>query len=142
MTILGRSAGQQPITRSGARAGDILYVTGALGGSILGRHMTFEPRVNLARELAKKFEIHAMVDLSDGLGRDQADEQFTSLKVTDFGKTEVQGLLTQISSNPNQVTRELGSSLLSYHATIIALKRPARFLHPLPPSTHCPDCIP
>jgi thiamine-monophosphate kinase len=70
VTILGRSAGQKPITRSGARAGDVLFVTGPLGGGILGRHMTFQPRVILARELAKNFEIHAMVDLSDGLGRD------------------------------------------------------------------------
>jgi thiamine-monophosphate kinase len=70
VTILGRSAGQKPILRSGARAGDTLFVTGPLGGSILGRHMTFQPRVALARELAKNFEIHAMLDLSDGLGRD------------------------------------------------------------------------
>ena len=52
VTILGRSAGVAPVTRAGTRAGDGLYVTGPLGGSILGRHMTFTPRVALARDLA------------------------------------------------------------------------------------------
>ena len=70
VTILGRNGGIQPITRKGAKAGDGIYVTGALGGSILGRHMTFEPRVQLARELAQTGRISAMIDLSDGLSRD------------------------------------------------------------------------
>jgi thiamine-monophosphate kinase len=70
VSILGRSAGIDPITRSGAKVGDSIYVTGPLGGSILGRHMTFEPRVNLARDLAATGAIHAMIDISDGLSRD------------------------------------------------------------------------
>jgi thiamine-monophosphate kinase len=70
VTILGRSEGVEPITRGGAKPGDRIYVTGPLGGSIHGRHMTFEPRVNLARALASEFQISAMMDLSDGLGRD------------------------------------------------------------------------
>ena len=70
VTILGRSDGIAPVTRGGARAGDHLYVTGKLGGTILGRHMTFEPRVAEARALASKFGVTAMIDLSDGLSRD------------------------------------------------------------------------
>jgi thiamine-monophosphate kinase len=70
VTILGRSAGVTPIRRCGAKPGDGVYVTGPLGGSILGRHMTFEPRVMLARELAQAGGITAMIDLSDGLSRD------------------------------------------------------------------------
>lgn len=70
VTILGRSAGIRPITRSGAKAGENLFVTGALGGSLLGRHMTFTPRIALARDLAKNHAISAMIDLSDGLSRD------------------------------------------------------------------------
>jgi thiamine-monophosphate kinase len=70
VSILGRSAGITPVGRAGAKPGDAIYVTGPLGGSILGRHMTFEPRVQLARELAANFQLHAMMDLSDGLGRD------------------------------------------------------------------------
>lgn len=70
VTILGRSAGQQPIPRDGARPGDGIYVTGPLGGSILGRHMTFEPRVHLGRQLGQHAHVSAMIDLSDGLSRD------------------------------------------------------------------------
>lgn len=70
VTILGRSAGIAPITRNGAKAGDGIYVTGPLGGSILGRHLTFEPRVHLARQLAATGGVTAMIDLSDGLSRD------------------------------------------------------------------------
>ena len=70
VTILARSAGLEPIRRSGAKTGDKLFVTGPLGGSILGRHMNIVPRIDLALELAARFELHAMLDLSDGLSRD------------------------------------------------------------------------
>jgi thiamine-monophosphate kinase len=70
VTILGRSDGVQPVTRSGAKPGDEIYVTGPLGGSILGRHMTFEPRVTLGRRLAESGRVTAMIDISDGLSRD------------------------------------------------------------------------
>jgi thiamine-monophosphate kinase len=70
VTILGRSGGIKPLTRAGAKPGDAIYVTGPLGGSIRGRHMTFEPRVALARELATAFPLTTMIDLSDGLSRD------------------------------------------------------------------------
>src|SRR5689334_16758361 len=35
VTVLGRSEGVEPITRSGAKVGDGIYVTGPLGGSIV-----------------------------------------------------------------------------------------------------------
>ena len=70
VTILGRADGIAPITRSGAKAGDGIYVSGALGGSILGRHMSFVPRIREARELAKAAAITAMIDISDGLAID------------------------------------------------------------------------
>lgn len=65
------------VTRSGARPGDFVYVTGALGGSFeratgLGRHLTFEPRLREAAWLCDTLGagLRAMMDLSDGLGRD------------------------------------------------------------------------
>jgi thiamine-monophosphate kinase len=70
VTIFGRSAGVTPVRRGGARAGEGVYVTGPLGGSILGRHLTFEPRVGLSRRLAAGGDVTAMIDLSDGLSRD------------------------------------------------------------------------
>jgi len=70
VTVLGRSAGVQPVTRRGARPGDRLYVSGPLGGSLLGRHMTFIPRIELARRLAGAARVSALIDISDGLSRD------------------------------------------------------------------------
>lgn len=61
-----------PVRRSGARPGDALCVTGRLGGSRRGHHLTFQPRVGEARALAVRFgtALHAMMDLSDGLSTD------------------------------------------------------------------------
>ena len=63
-------AARGPVLRSGARAGDTIFVSGPLGGSLLGRHLTFEPRLDLARRLANEPGLHAMMDLSDGLAMD------------------------------------------------------------------------
>ena len=71
VAVVGRSGGIAPVTRGGARVGDGLYVTGPLGGSLTsGRHLSFAPRVSLARDLAARFRLHAMADVSDGLLRD------------------------------------------------------------------------
>jgi thiamine-monophosphate kinase len=56
--------------RSGGRAGDALFVTGRLGGSLRGRHLTFTPRLAEARWLCSGHRVHAMMDLSDGLAMD------------------------------------------------------------------------
>jgi thiamine-monophosphate kinase len=70
VAMLGREEGLRPLTRSGARAGDRILVTGALGGSILGKHLEFEPRVKEALYLNRNFQIHSMIDISDGLSSD------------------------------------------------------------------------
>jgi thiamine-monophosphate kinase len=58
------------ISRAGGKKGDDLFVTGRLGGSLRGRHLRFVPRINESRWLTKNFRVHAMMDLSDGLGAD------------------------------------------------------------------------
>lgn len=76
VTIIARPGGRPPVRRDEARPGDSVYVTGQLGGSIepdgQGHHLTFEPRIELALALADQLgeRLHAMIDLSDGLGRD------------------------------------------------------------------------
>lgn len=72
VTAFGQPMGGQVWTRSGAKPGDHLLVTGRLGGSLLGRHLDFEPRVNEARALASSYSIHAAMDVSDGLAMDLA----------------------------------------------------------------------
>jgi thiamine-monophosphate kinase len=56
--------------RSGGRPGDLLYVTGRLGGSHAGKHLDFTPRLAEARWLVAHFRLRAMMDLSDGLAAD------------------------------------------------------------------------
>jgi len=58
------------VTRSGGKPGDVLFVTGRLGGSRAGKHLDFTPRLREARWLTEHFSLHAMMDLSDGLGAD------------------------------------------------------------------------
>ena len=64
--------GIEPVRRDGACVGDRLFVTGPLGGSLLGKHMRFGPRISAAREIASSVgeRLHAMIDVTDGLALD------------------------------------------------------------------------
>jgi thiamine-monophosphate kinase len=70
ITALGRPGPSGVWRRDGARAGDQILVTGSFGGSLAGRHLDFEPRVREALLLAERYEIHAAIDVSDGLSLD------------------------------------------------------------------------
>ena len=70
VAVSGEVERKQCVFRSGGRVGDRIFVTGRLGGSQGGKHLCFEPRVEEGRWLAGHFAIHAMMDLSDGLGAD------------------------------------------------------------------------
>src|SRR5256886_3451557 len=58
------------VSRRDGKNGDDLFVTGRLGGSLRGKHLRFVPRIEESRWLTKNFRVHAMMDLSDGLGAD------------------------------------------------------------------------
>ena len=66
----GEARRSRLVYRSGGLPGDALFVTGRLGGSLRGRHLTFTPRLVEAEWLTINFRVHAMMDLSDGLARD------------------------------------------------------------------------
>ncbi len=70
MTAIGEAPEGGCWLRSGAKPGDHVVVTGELGGSILGRHLNVEPRIELAMLLRKEFLVHEATDISDGLGVD------------------------------------------------------------------------
>lgn len=70
VALTGTVEKRRCVLRSGGRPGDILFVTGSLGGSLAGKHLDFVPRLEEARWLTEHFRLHAMMDLSDGLGAD------------------------------------------------------------------------
>lgn len=70
VSVAGFAERARVVSRRGAKAGDDLFVTGKLGGSPRGKHLRFFPRIEESRWLTKNFPVHAMIDLSDGLGAD------------------------------------------------------------------------
>jgi thiamine-monophosphate kinase len=70
IALLGTIPRGRQILRSGAKVGDAIFVTGELGGSLAEKHLEFEPHLDEARWLAEHFHLHALMDLSDGLGGD------------------------------------------------------------------------
>ncbi len=68
-TVIGRVAGK-PLCRNQAKAGDAILTTGRLGGSILRRQFDFQPRIREMLALNQAFELHAGMDISDGLTLD------------------------------------------------------------------------
>ena len=70
IALLGKVAANRCVLRSGSQPGDAIFVTGELGGSLSGRHLDFEPRLAEAQWLAEHFDVHGMIDVSDGLASD------------------------------------------------------------------------
>ncbi|RYZ54762.1 MAG: thiamine-phosphate kinase, partial [Proteobacteria bacterium] len=70
VTVLGEAHPKGSIRRSTAKAGDRIFVTGPLGNSIEGHHLSFRPRLDEAKQLMDEFTLNSMMDISDGLGKD------------------------------------------------------------------------
>ncbi len=70
ITLFGEATSRGPVLRSGARPGDLIFTTGPLGGSLLGKHLDFTPRIREALALHQAANLHAMIDISDGLAAD------------------------------------------------------------------------
>ncbi|MSU22905.1 MAG: thiamine-monophosphate kinase [Opitutus sp.] len=71
LTLLGEAMGPRIVTRTGARVGDWIYVTGLVGGSRgSGHHFKFSPRLAEGAWLARQRTVRAMMDVSDGLAKD------------------------------------------------------------------------
>ena len=70
VTVLGAGDEDALTLRSGARVGDVVLVSGELGGSLLGKHLDFLPRLDEAKWIRQAVSIHGMIDISDGLAAD------------------------------------------------------------------------
>lgn len=110
VAIIGRMpAGVSPVQRNGARPGDRIVVTGALGGSILGRHMTFEPRVELGLQLARTGQASAMIDISDGFAID-----LNRICTASGVGTVIEADLLPIHDDAVELSRQTGKSALEH----------------------------
>lgn len=107
VSALGLVPCSQCVLRSGAKEGDAIFVTGTLGGSLEGKHLDFEPRVREARWLVEHFEVHAMIDLSDGLAGDLGHV----LKASGVG-AELLAPAIPVSLEARRRAQALGTSLL------------------------------
>lgn len=89
--------GIDPVRRSGAVVGDAIFVTGRLGGSGAGRHLTFTPRVRESQRIASALGpyLHAMIDVSDGLSLDLS----RVCAASGVGALLEEGLLTKVASD-------------------------------------------
>lgn len=72
VTAFGVTGENGAFARSGAKPGDVVFVTGPLGGSLLGHHLDFTPRVATGLRLQELTGVTAAMDLSDGLSLDAA----------------------------------------------------------------------
>ncbi len=70
VSMLSRRSTNAPVRRNGAKVGDAVCVTGSLGGSLLRKHLEFEPRIHEALRIAQAVTLHSMMDISDGLSTD------------------------------------------------------------------------
>jgi thiamine-monophosphate kinase len=70
VTAVGEAGPRGTWRRSGARPGDRVLATGQFGGSLLGKHFEFQPRVGEALRLHERYVVHAATDVSDGLSLD------------------------------------------------------------------------
>lgn len=72
VTAIGETTSHGPLRRDGAQPGDAILVTGDLGGSSTGKHLDFTPRVREALLLHQRYDLHAGMDISDGISLDLA----------------------------------------------------------------------
>ncbi|NND98362.1 MAG: thiamine-monophosphate kinase [Pirellulaceae bacterium] len=70
VTLIGGVPADGAWLRSGAEEGDAIIVSGFVGGSLRGRHLRPSPRIDLADQLRKLVDVHAAIDISDGLSLD------------------------------------------------------------------------
>jgi len=113
VTALGEVTADGPLTRRGAQPGDRIIVTGAFGGSILGRHLDVQPRVEEALLLNQRYRLHAGIDCSDGLSLDLSHicEQSCCGAVVDVNRVPIAAAAVELSKQRAEEVSPLDHAL-------------------------------
>ena len=113
ITALGSVAPGRAWRRDAARPGDLLVVSGACGGSLLGRHLAVAPRCREALAIAGAFEVHAAIDISDGLSLDLARMMEASrvAAVVDLDAVPIHADAVRMASHPGDDRTPLDHAL-------------------------------
>ena len=126
ITLLGEVEKDLLITRSGAKIGDIICVTGKFGGPASekfdSRKLKIENRINESRLLAKSRIVTAMIDSSDGLVR----------SVLELCKSSGVGALIETSIIPTAKTASLDNALYGGEEYELVFTVPPKKLKGLP----------
>ena len=103
ITAVGEVEAGKAWKRSGARPGDHILVTGDFGGSILGKHFDFKPRIAEAHWLAENAEVNAAIDVSDGLSLDLSRicQESGCGALLDLGAIPISAAARELSAMPN-----------------------------------------
>ncbi len=120
VAIIGTARRDQVVQRHGARVGDVLFVTGRLGGSYpSGRHARLLPRVTEAQALVRRCPVHAMMDLSDGLASDAWQMSRASRVVLELEESQVPvHRAAQTCRRPGCPCRRWPGRSAGYHAVM------------------------
>ena len=76
--------------RSGANPGDLIFVTGRLGGTLVKKHLNAVPRIEESRKIIRSVRVTAMMDISDGISSD----------LTRMAKASGTGFVIELDSIP------------------------------------------
>lgn len=106
-TLAVQGFADRALTRRTAQAGDVLFVTGELGGSIYGHHLSFKARLAEGNWLCAQPDVTACTDLSDGLAKDLPGLLGPKLDaLVDLGKIPVSEAATKLARNDGKPTLE------------------------------------
>lgn len=133
ITALGSVPPGRAWRRDGARVGDLLVVSGACGGSLLGRHLAVAPRCREALALADSFDVHAAIDVSDGLTLDLARlmEASGTAAVVDLASVPIHADAVRMAAEPGDGLSPLEHALGDGEDFELLLALPAAEAHRL-----------
>lgn len=109
VTVMGEPYAAEAVRRDLAKPGDLILVTGELGGSISGKHMSFEPRFKEMQTILSVVDVHSAMDITDGLALDLTRLLCASNVAATIEETEI-----PVSDAARELSLKSGKSPMSH----------------------------